>query len=119
MRLLLDQDVYSVTTGFLRAVGHDCVTASELGLSRAADSELLARASELGRILVTRDKDFGGLVFLTRLGSGVVFLRAELVTLGLVHAQLESVFSTYTEDELRGAFVVVEPGRHRFRKLPR
>ena len=37
MGFLLDQDVYAVTARFLRDCGHDVVTASELGLSRAID----------------------------------------------------------------------------------
>ena len=35
------------------------------------------------------------------------------------HQELERVLKTYPEDELVKAFVVVEPGRHRFRKRPR
>jgi len=40
-------------------------------------------------------------------------------TQGSVHTELERVLSTYREDELMKAFVVVEPGGHRFRRLPR
>ena len=64
MRFLLDQDVYAVTDRFLRDLGHDVVTAAEIGLSQASDSELLRVSQENGQILVTRDRDFGGLVFI-------------------------------------------------------
>jgi len=37
MKFLLDQDVYALTTRFLRGLGHDVVTAAELGLARASD----------------------------------------------------------------------------------
>jgi predicted nuclease of predicted toxin-antitoxin system len=63
MNFLLDQDVYTLTAHFLREQGYDVTTASELGLSRALDSELLKTAGEQGRIFVTRDRDFGNLVF--------------------------------------------------------
>jgi hypothetical protein len=33
------------------------------------------------------------------------------------HEDLKRVLSTYSEAELAAAFVVVEPGRHRFRTL--
>jgi len=33
------------------------------------------------------------------------------------HKELATVLQSYTEEELKKAFVVVEPGRHRFRKL--
>lgn len=68
MKLLLDQDVYALTEHFLREQGYDVVTASELRLSRAPDSELLKTASEQKRIFVTRDRDFGNLVFVHHAG---------------------------------------------------
>jgi len=64
MRLLLDQDIYKTTTDQLRLWGHDVVTAREIGMHRAGDEDLLKKARESSRIFVTRDKDFGRLVFL-------------------------------------------------------
>ncbi len=60
MKLLLDQDVYFATERFLRELGHDVVTAAELGCSRSRDADLLQRARELDRIFVTRDRGSGG-----------------------------------------------------------
>jgi hypothetical protein len=34
-----------------------------------------------------------------------------------VHAEFERVLTLYTEQELQGSFVVIEPGRHRIRRL--
>src|SRR5262245_59947646 len=75
MRFLLDQDVYAVTARFLRAFTHDVVTAAEIGCSQATDPALLQRAQEEGRLLVTRDRDFGELVFVEGAGKGVIYLR--------------------------------------------
>ena len=119
MRFLSDQDVYALTVRFLRDLAHDVVTAAEAGLTRASDQALLEQASTEGRILVTRDRDFGTLVFTMRIGSGVIYLRATARTLDAVHDELAAVLVHHTEDELRDAFVVVEPGRHRFRRLRR
>jgi predicted nuclease of predicted toxin-antitoxin system len=83
LRFLLDQDVYFLTDRFLRGIGHDVVAAAEIGLSRASDTALLARAAQENRIFVTRDKDFGGLVFVQRLGKGVILLRVSPSTLRL------------------------------------
>lgn len=54
MRFLLDQDIYAATARHLVDLGHDVVRAAELGLSRAADEELLKTlsASELARAFV-------------------------------------------------------------------
>ena len=75
MRLLADQDVYAATVQFLRGLGHDVETASERGLAQSADSDLLHVAQTDERIFVTRDRDYGGLVFVQALGAGVVYLR--------------------------------------------
>jgi predicted nuclease of predicted toxin-antitoxin system len=75
MRFLLDQDVYAATARFLMKLGHDVIPVARIGLSRADDSELLGIAQEQNRIFVTRDRDFGGLVFVQGLGGGVIYLR--------------------------------------------
>ncbi len=116
MRLLTDQDVYAATVQFLRGLGHDVATAAERSLSRSADAELLRAAHAEGRLFVTRDRDYGGLVFMQTLGAGVLYLRVLPSTLQAVHAELERVLGLYGEGELQGAFVVVEPGRHRIRR---
>lgn len=117
MKLLADQDVYASTVGFLRGLQHDVSTAAQLGLSRAEDAALLRMGHEQGRIFVTRDRDFGGLVFVQGAGPGVIYLRMLPSTQSAVHAELERVLTLYGEQELQRSFVVVEPGRHRIRKL--
>lgn len=119
MKFLLDQDVYTLTARFLREQGHDVVTASELGMSRAKDEQLLITASEQRRIFVTRDRDYGNLVFVKLLGSGVIYLRMPLSELNQVHGELEKVLSGYTEEELGRLFVVIEVDGHRVRKIER
>ena len=117
MRFLLDQDVYAITARFLRGLDHDIVTAADVGGSRATDEDLLIIAQEQGRIFVTRDRDFGGLVFARSFGAGVIYLRSEPSLVHTVHEELERVLRSYSEEDLQKAFVVVEPGRHRFRRL--
>jgi predicted nuclease of predicted toxin-antitoxin system len=119
MKLQLDQDVYAKTRHFLESLGHDVIPVAQIGLARADDTDLLQKAQELNRIFVTRDRDFGGLVFVSGLGTGVIYLRMLPSTEQVVHQELERVLNTHTEAELHNAFVVVEPGRHRFRKIPR
>lgn len=117
MKLLLDQDVYAVTARFLRSLGHDVIAAGEIGCSQSADSDLIIKAQEQGRILVTRDRDFGNLVFVKGLNAGIIYLRVSPSTLLSVHKEIELVLKSYSEDDLKTAFVVVEHGRHRFRRL--
>jgi predicted nuclease of predicted toxin-antitoxin system len=86
-------------------------------MATAADAAILAATQAKQRILVTRDRDFGGLVFVQETGAGVVYLRITPSTQLAVHEELARVITSYTEEELRSSFVVVEPARHRIRRL--
>lgn len=117
MRLLLDQDVYEITYRFLVGLGHDVAKVSELGMATADDEHNLRKASELGRVFVTRDRDYGNLVFIRQMKIGVIYLRILPTNSGAVHSELDRVLNLYDESELTSAFVVVEAGRHRFRRI--
>lgn len=64
MRFLIDQDVYATTVRFVKDLGHDVLQVAELGLSQ-----------EDNRVFITRDRDFGGLIFVKGLGAGIIYLR--------------------------------------------
>ncbi len=117
MKLLTDQDVYEITVKFLIGLKHDVVRVSELGMAQASDEENLNKALELGRIFVTRDRDYGNLVFVKQIRTGVLYLRVLPSDINSVHAELERVLTEYDENKLKSAFVVIEAGRHRFRKI--
>ena len=117
MRLLLDQDIYAVTRKFLIEAGHDVAIAAELQLSQAPDEEILKVAEEQNRILVTRDRDYGNLVFVKGIKTGAIYLRILPNNINTIHSHLKSILQTYSQEELGRAFVVVEPSGHRFRKL--
>lgn len=118
MRFLLDQDIYAKTIQFLQGSSHDLVRVSELGLSRASDEVVLQTAQAQNRILMTRDRAYGNLVFVKSLGAGVIYLRILPTTLADVHDELNRVITTYSEEALSRAFVVISKGGHRFRALP-
>ncbi len=118
MRILTDQDVYAASIQFLRGLGHDVVTAADVGMARADDATVLQTAQDDGRVFVTRDRDFGGLAFMNHSGGGAIYLRVMPSTVNAVHNELERVLALHSEEELRHSFVVVEPGRHRIRRPP-
>jgi len=101
----------------LETAGHDVVTAGEAGCAQASDAKILTIAQEQERILITRDRDFGHLVFVKGAGTGVIYLRLSPANLSAVHTELLIVLATYSEEELKQAFVVVEANCHRFRHL--
>jgi predicted nuclease of predicted toxin-antitoxin system len=117
MRSLLDQDVDAVTGRSLWDHEHDVRTAADIGGSRALNETLLTTAHAQARLFRTRDRDFGVLVFVRGCEAGMIYLRVEPATFHAVHEELAHVLGSYTEEALRNALVVVEPGRHRFRRL--
>lgn len=117
MRFIADQDVYAVTINFLRDLGHDVVPAAALGMAGAKDAELLRAAHDQGRIFVTRDRDFGALVFVQAWGPGVIYLRILPSTQQAVHTELARALMLYSEEQFKSSFIVIEPGRHRIRKV--
>ena len=101
MRFLIDQDVYHFTVVWLREEGHDILTAKELRMSRADDDVLLRQARERNRIFLTRDKDFGALVFLqAAVSKGVIFLRMTPADFEEVHQQLRRLLREHVEKSL-------------------
>lgn len=64
---------------------------------------------------MTRDRDFGNLVFVKALGAGVLCLRMLPSNQTEVHDEMDKVLDRFSEQELAQAFVVVEKDRHRIR----
>lgn len=73
MRLLIDENVPVTSVARLRDAGHDVATVTP----GSPDRDVLDRAGRERRLLVTRDRDFGGLVFRDgmTMPSGIVLLR--------------------------------------------
>jgi len=118
MRLLTDQDVYEVTVRFLRDLGHDVVRVRDIGLSAASDEEILRTATMQERVLVTRDRDFGRLVFLRkRTHSGVILLRITPRTVSEVHLRLRKFLERFRTASMKNVFVSIGPYGYRIRRM--
>ena len=116
MRIFADQDVYRTTVDFLRSAGQQVRLASEVGLKRASDEELLRFAAKEELVLLTRDKGFGALVsFIEWNHEGVILLRIEPGTVNAVHEELRKFLQIHGTEPVRDRFIVIEPGRHRVR----
>lgn len=119
MKFLLDQDVYHITYEFLLRNGFDVVRAREIDLDKSSDREIMEEAIKYSRIIITRDKDFGSLVFFSRLKCpGVILLRQRPDTIKKVHTILFTLLNTYSFDKLKSNFITVESDKYRLRKIP-
>lgn len=116
MKFLADECCDAALVAALRADGHDVLFAVEV-LRGATDAQILQRATEDGRVLITEDKDFGELVYRLKLSApGIVLLRFGVPERALKISRLRSLL-TEKADELSGAFVVLDKEKIRTRPL--
>lgn len=113
MKLLLDTCVWGGAIEALEAAGHDVVWAGVWDVD-PGDDEILGRAHQEGRVLVTLDKDFGELAVVHgHPHSGIVRL---VNWSGLQQASIcLTVLTRYGADLQTGAIVTADPGRIRVR----
>lgn len=120
MRLLLDNNLSARLVAELTSAGHDVQHVRDLGMSAAKDPEVMARAADDDRVLVTGDSDFGTLLAMTGAAKpSVIFLRrtngrrfTEIA--GVLLANLPEI----EDDLIAGAIVVIAQEEMRIRRLP-
>ena len=115
MRILSDESTDSHVIRKLREDGYEIIDIKEEspGIS---DEEVFQIANELGVILLTEDKDFGELVFRSRLLSyGVILIRLIGVPGNLKAKIVSSVFEEHGSEMLHN-FTVIEENKVRIRK---
>jgi predicted nuclease of predicted toxin-antitoxin system len=112
LRFLADESCDFGVVRALRSHGYDVLTVSEI-TTRSVDRELIDQAYQENRILITEDKDFGWLVYVSRANSaGVILIRYP----GNARRDLAEAITKLVSDrgnELPGAFVVIQPGHIR------
>ena len=101
------------------ARGHDAVHASALGLDRAADTEILTRAAQEVRTVVTADLDYPRLLALAgAAGPSLILFRGGNWSEADVLARMEQVLDGLGESEITRSIIVVDRIRVRRRRLP-
>lgn len=119
MKFLADAGISPKTVAFLNAAGHDAVHVRQIGLQRATDAEIVQRARQEGRIVLTFDLDFGEILALGVADSpSVVIFRLSDETSASVNWRLGAVITERRSELQAGALIVVEDGRYRMRPLP-
>ena len=102
---------------FLRHAGHDVLYVTEHA-SGSDDVEIVERAAREDRLLLTEDKDFGGISIFRRgrVAPGIVLMRVASENPRLIEERLTAAIDEYG-DRLFGQYLVIEDGRFRSRPL--
>jgi predicted nuclease of predicted toxin-antitoxin system len=119
LRFLVDNALSPKLAEGLRQAGHDAVHLREIGRQSAPDSEVLARAVEEDRIVISSDMDFGDLIATRELmrPSVILFRRVERRTNSRLALLLKNLAAIRVDLE-RGSIVILESSRIRIRGLP-
>jgi len=97
----------------------DTVHVADIGLSAADDKDILQRARDEQRVVVTLDADFHALLALSAAETpSVIRIRIEGLRAQALTNLILTVIGELSEDLELGAVVTVEPSRVRMRHLP-
>lgn len=119
MKLLLDQGLPLSAARLLRDAGIDAIHVGEINLSAAEDGEIIQRAREENRVVVTLDADFHTLLALDEAVSpSVIRIRIERLRAQALTELLLRTISECEEELQQGAAVTIETRRIRIRHLP-
>ncbi|MBF2097734.1 MAG: DUF5615 family PIN-like protein [Gloeomargaritaceae cyanobacterium C42_A2020_066] len=119
MKLLLDQGLPFSAAAQLREQGIDALHVSEIGMAEAEDREILVKAQQEGRVVVTLDADFHACLAQDVARSpSVIRIRIERLRAGAVTTLLQTLIGLCHTELHAGAAVTVEPNRVRIRRLP-
>lgn len=116
MKFVADEGVDGSLVALLRSAGHDVLYFAET--DRSTDDEIILEVANVeSRILITRDKDFGELVYrMRKVHSGILLIRAEELS-SVFRFRLVADFIEANLGALAGYFIVIQPGTARFRKM--
>jgi predicted nuclease of predicted toxin-antitoxin system len=119
MKLLLDQGLPLSAAALLRDAGIDTIHVGEIDMSEAEDAEIIQRAKDERRVVVTLDADFHTLLALDEAVSpSVIRIRIERLRAPTLADLLLTTLAECAEDLEQGSAVTIEPSRIRIRRLP-
>jgi predicted nuclease of predicted toxin-antitoxin system len=119
MKFLVDMPLSRSLAQWLAARGHDAKHASDLGLDRAPDAEILARAKQEMRTIVTADLDYPRLLALAQSREpSLILFRDGNWSEAEVVARMTDVLEGLSEEDIVRSIIVIEKDRVRRRRLP-
>jgi predicted nuclease of predicted toxin-antitoxin system len=119
MQLLLDQGVPRDAAALLRELGLACTHVSEIGMSRTADSEILALALREKSTVVTLDADFHAILAVSGAAApSVVRLRVQGLGARALVKTIQEVLAAFGDELSKGALVTVKEHKTTCCRLP-
>jgi predicted nuclease of predicted toxin-antitoxin system len=119
MKFLADMGISQSTIIWLRRMGHNAIHLRDEGLQKISDAEVIRKAREEDRIILTCDLDFGDLMASSGgMCPSIIIFRLENEAPENVNRRLAQVLKESSDALQRGTVISVEETRHRVRLLP-
>ncbi|MBI4823887.1 MAG: DUF5615 family PIN-like protein [Nitrospirae bacterium] len=119
MKFFADMGISQTTVKWLKEQGFDAIHVRDINMHRASDTEIVRKAVEEGRVILTCDLDFGGIISASREKfPSAIILRLENETPNNINRRLKQILKESSEALIKGAIISVEETRHRVRLLP-
>lgn len=116
-RFLLDADMPRSSAEAIRSLGFNVEDVRDIGMRYAKDQEIMDFALETGRVVITRDLDYGEILrYPQHPGAIILRLPTGFVTKEVNEALMDFLSSAKNEI-LQNAIIIVELGRYRRRSL--
>ena len=119
MKFLVDMPLSPALAQWLVDKRHDAVHAAAIGMARASDAEIIARAMQEGRTVVTADLDYPRLLALAGASEpSLILFRGGAWSDAEVIARMDGLLQGLSETDIEQSVVVIERERVRRRRLP-
>lgn len=116
-KFLLDADMPRSSVAVISALGFDVKDVRDLGMRYAKDNEIIEYAHKNGRVVVTRDLDFGSVLQYPNHPGAIILRLPSEYTAKKINDVLRDFLSSVERQILYGAIIIVEIGRYRRRSL--
>ena len=119
MKFLLDMGISPTTGTYLAELGYDNIHLINENMETAGDSEILRKAKDENRIILTHDLDFGKLLATSGTNSpSIVIFRLKNMRPENVNKFCEIIISRFADSLEKGAILSVGDSRIRCHQLP-
>ena len=119
MKFLVDMPASPQLAKWLNEKGYDAVHASDIGLFKTKDKEIISEARKQGRVIITADLHFPQLLALSRAKDpGIILFRGGNYNEQEMLSLLKRVLDNIKHEKISNSIVVVDKARIRRCPLP-
>ncbi len=119
MKFLIDMPVSPQLAKWLNEKGHDAIHASDIGLHKTTDKDIIKETRKQERIIITADLDFPQLLAMSHAKDpGIILFRGGNYNEQEMLNLLKRVFDNIREEKLSNSITVVDKSRIRRCPLP-